>query len=270
MNATLDPPSAPEQSPIDPRFEERRLAVARQAGRRRLKWLIIGLAVILLLIGAALLVRAPFLSVEDVEVSGAVYADPAAIAAITDSLEGEPMLLLDEGDVERRLEAIPWIRRAEVDREWPSRIRVELAERTPLAVYGGTDGAWHVVDTEGVVLATLAGRPVDVFLITGEWPPLAPGQAVPPNLADAVRVARGLPPTLASRTLELAVDANGNVELHLQPKGKVVLGTADQLRDKLIAAVTMLSRVDPNTLVTLDVRAPATPVVDPALTGGPP
>ena len=49
-------------------------------------------------------------------------------------------------------------------------MRIEVAERTPLAVYGATDGLWRVVDDNGTVLAKLEGRPVDVVLLTGEVP----------------------------------------------------------------------------------------------------
>lgn len=267
MNATLDPPETDERSPIDPRFEERRLAVSQAAGRRKLKWVLVAAFVVLLLVGAALLVRAPFLSVGRVTVSGATYTDPVALQEVVASIEGEPMLLLDEGALESRLEALPWVRRARVQRDWPQDVTIELAERTPLAVYGGSDGLWHVVDTDGVVVANLEGRPVDVLLITGDSPALQPGQRVPEHLDGAVRVARALPPSLKARTGEMAVDADGNLELHLQPQGTVLLGQPDAIRDKLIATLTVLGKLDPATVGTIDVRAPADPVTQPAAAG---
>jgi cell division protein FtsQ len=266
MNATLDPPGT-DESPIDPRFEERRLAVAKAAGRRKLRWIVAGAVVVLLLVGASLLVRAPFLSVTEVTVSGATYTDPGALQAIVASIDGEPMLLLDEGALEARLEALPWVRRARVQRDWPQGVTIELAERTPLAVYGGADGLWHVVDTDGVVVAKLEGRPVDVLLLVGEGPVLEPGQRVPEHLDGAVRVARALPPTLKARTGEMAVDADGNLELHLQPQGTVLLGPPDAIRDKLIAALTVLGKLDPASVGVVDVRAPADPVTEPAGAG---
>ena len=198
-------PEVTDREPMDPRFRARQLEVARQAGRRRLKWILLVAAIVLLFVGGALLIRAPFLSVDQVHVSGAVYTDQAAVADIVDGLKGEPMLTLDTGSVARKLEALPWVLKARVEQDWPRDVRIELAERTPLAVYGATDGQWRVVDEEGRVLAALEGRPVDVLLLTGQGgPALAPGADVAEPLAGAVRIARALPPSLKARTLELA------------------------------------------------------------------
>jgi hypothetical protein len=119
------------------------------------------------------------------------------------------------------------------------------------------------VDTDGVVVANLEGRPVDVLLITGDSPALQPGQRVPEHLDGAVRVARALPPSLKARTGEMALDADGNLELHLQPQGTVLLGQPDAIRDKLIATLTVLGKLDPATVGTIDVRSPADPVTQP-------
>ncbi len=263
----IEPPEAPELPPVDPRFRARRIEVARAKGRRRLKWLIVIAAVVVVLVGGGLILRSPLLSVDHVSVSGVVYTDPAAVAAVVHDLEGQPMVELDTGAVERRLEALPWVLRAEVTQHWPKDVHIDIKERTPVAVYGAVDGRWRVVDTEGRVLAALAGRPVDELLITlTNGAALAPGQSVPANLAAAVRVARALPPTLAARVGELRLTANGEMTLVLQPSGTIVLGTSDAIRDKLIAALTVMARVDPAKVGTIDVRSPASPV----LTGGAP
>jgi cell division protein FtsQ len=269
----MDPPEAPEHSPIDPRFEARRLEVARAAGRRRLRWVLVAALVVVLMAGSYLAVRAPFLSVDRVDVSGAVYTDPVAIQAAVNAAMGQPMLTLDTAAITRLLESQAWVRQARVERDWPRGVRIEVDERVPLAVYGATDGRWRVVDDEGRVLAITTGRPVDYVLLAGQGPPLPPGELVPDAIAGAVRVAQALPPSLKARTYEIAFDGAGNLELHLQPRGTVLLGSPDALRDKLVAALTVLERTNPATLGVLDVRAPAKPVTTPTttpLTGGAP
>ena len=52
---------------VDPRLRDRRAAVAREAGRRRLRRLVIGAAIVGLLVGAYGLVRSPLLDVDPVE-----------------------------------------------------------------------------------------------------------------------------------------------------------------------------------------------------------
>ena len=72
---------------------------------------------------------------------------------------------------------------------------------------------------------------------------------MPDALAGAVRVARALPPSLKARTLEMAFDADGGAaSCTCSRKGTVLLGSADAIRDKLIATLTVLAKVDPATL----------------------
>ena len=44
----------------------------------------------------------------------------------------------------------------------------------------------------------------------------------------------------------------------------MLLGSPDDLRDKLISVLAVLHDVDPASIGTLDVRAPAKPVCEPA------
>ena len=43
----------------------------------------------------------------------------------------------------------------------------------------------------------------------------------------------------------------------------MLLGQPDAIRDKLIATLTVLGKLDPATVGTIDVRAPADPVTQP-------
>ena len=49
------------------------------------------------------------------------------------------------------LEQLPWVRRAEVRRQWPSRIEVKLEEHVPVAFWGQTTG--QLVNSYGEVFA---------------------------------------------------------------------------------------------------------------------
>ena len=76
-------------------------------------------------------------------------------AEITRALEAGPhtmMLGFNTDAAKERLEAVPWIRHAQVMRLLPSTLQVVIEERSPYAIWQ-TKGQTYVVDDEGAVLA---------------------------------------------------------------------------------------------------------------------
>jgi cell division protein FtsQ len=76
-------------------------------------------------------------------------------AEITKALEAGPdtmMLGFDTDAAKARLEAVPWIRHAQVMRLLPSTLQVVIEERSPYAVWQNK-GKTYVVDDQGAVLA---------------------------------------------------------------------------------------------------------------------
>jgi cell division protein FtsQ len=271
VNASVMPPERPaERPPMDPRLRARMIAVRRQAGRRRLKGGLIAAIVVAVLALAAVATRLPILSVGSVQVSGATYTDPALIAGVVRAIDGSSMLSVDLGSARRQLEASPWVKRVSITKDWPRGIRIDIAERTPVAGYLATDGQFRVIDDEGRVIAALAGQPTAYPAIVptgrayGGGPALAPGQQAPAAIADGGRLVRVLPDELRAKVVEVGVNEVGELELHLRPQGTVLLGSSDAMRDKLISVLAVLHDVDPASIGTLDVRAPAKPVCEPA------
>ena len=255
---------------MDPRLRARMIAVRRQAGRRRLKGAAIAAIVVAVLALAALATRLPILTVSSVQVTGATYTDPALVGEVVRAVDGSSMLSVDLGSARRRLEASPWVKRVSITKDWPRGVRIDIAERTPVAGYLATDGQFRVIDDEGRVLAALAGQPTAYPAIVptgrayGGGPALAPGQQAPTAIADGGRLVRVLPDELRAKVVEVGVNEVGELELHLQPQGTVLLGSSGALRDKLVSVLAVLHDVDPATIGTLDVRAPAKPVCEPA------
>jgi cell division protein FtsQ len=265
------PPERPAERPaMDPRLRARMIAVRRQAGRRRLKGAGIAGIVVAILALAAVATRLPILTVSSVDVTGAAYTDPALVSQVVKAIDGSSMLSVDLGSARRKLEASPWVKRVSITKDWPRGVHIDIAERTPVAGYLATDGQFRVIDDEGRVIAALAGQPTAYPAIVptgrayGGGPALAPGQTAPAAIADAGRLVRVLPDELRGKVVEVGVNEAGELELHLRPQGTVLLGSTDQLRDKLISVLAVLHQVDPATIGTLDVRAPAKPVCEPA------
>ena len=106
--------------------------------------------------------------VKRITVSGQLHATDAAITAALGAGPDTMMLNFDTDAAKERLEAVPWIRHAQVMRLLPSTLQVVLEERTPSAIWQNK-GQTYVVDAEGVVLArALREAYANLPLVVGE------------------------------------------------------------------------------------------------------
>lgn len=106
--------------------------------------------------------------VKKITVTGQLHATDAAITAALGAGPETMMLGFDTDAAKTRLEAVPWIRHAQVMRLLPSTLQVVVEERTPFAVWQ-KKGQTYVVDPEGVVLApALRDAYTGLPLVVGE------------------------------------------------------------------------------------------------------
>jgi len=106
--------------------------------------------------------------VKRVTVEGQRNATDAAITAALGAGPSTMMLSFDTDAAKERLEAVPWIRHAQVMRLLPSTLQVVVEERSPYAVWQNK-GKTFVVDDEGVVLApALPQAYPELPLVVGE------------------------------------------------------------------------------------------------------
>ncbi|MFM7044260.1 MAG: cell division protein FtsQ/DivIB, partial [Ilumatobacteraceae bacterium] len=219
---------------IDPRVRARRSAVRREARSRRL--VVVGAAVglVVMLLVAVGVVASPMFGVTDVRVNGAVYTDAAALDAIIADLEGDPVLLVDTGDIETALAALPWVERVRVDSQFPHTVVIDIRERRALATFRGGDGRWRVIDVQGRVLDVLDGQPVAYMPITGSHPDTARGQFAGAPYSSAATLVQVLPAEVRAITQSVGLDAvTGTLTMELSGGVAVRLGSADDLDDKL-------------------------------------
>lgn len=246
---------------VDPRFRARRIAVRKEAGRRRLKRLLALIAVAVVALTVVIVLKSPVLDVDEIAVSGAVETDAAAIIDAAGIRQGQPILLADLARAESAVEALPWVLDASVERDLPGSVRVEIVERVPLARVVGAGGAAVLVDESGVVVSVEVAEPVFppyVSVVAGDELP-APGDRVDPALLSAVELAGRLRTSPPSSVLTVRTEPT--VELELVGGGVVEFGDLDQLDDKVEAFRTMYARVDRTCLDTIDLRVPSHPVL---------
>ena len=158
------------------------------------------------------------LTVQSVTLDGRAETAQREIARMLGIKIGTPMLYVDVGEARARLEALPWVKSAEVRRVWPDRISVHIVERRPVALWQN-EGDVVVVDSDG---HPIAGEDVARFaelpLVVGKGAESAVGSlleliATQPNLKSRVKAAV----RVGERRWNLRLD-NG-VEVRLPEEG---------------------------------------------------
>jgi cell division protein FtsQ len=240
---------------MDPRIKERRIAVKRDEGRRRLRFLIVSAIVVGLVGAAAGATRSPLLDVDLIEVRGAEHVAVGTVLRTAGLARGDLMIDLDPGAAERRIERLSWVAQADVRREWPGTVAVRVIERRAAAAVP-VAGGWATVDGSGRILERAADAPAGLGIV--DVPPIR-GNRVPKALLDALTVAAAIPERLLDRVPSVVQRPDG-LELPLRPTGTVRLGGPDRLGEKLTALETLLDRVD-GPVAVIDVRVPDAPVL---------
>lgn len=87
---------------------------------------------------------------------------------------GAPILAFDLQSARRRVEALPWVRRARVERMLPDTVLLNVEERQPLALWQH-NGSFSLIDHDGeIILREGLERFADLVVVVGEG---APSQA---------------------------------------------------------------------------------------------
>lgn len=248
----------------------------RQAGRRvrtrrsRAPRLALFLAGCLgLLAGGAYLVarETSLFALDAVEVRGVQPAVAAAVEEELTALEGTSLVSLSPGDVERRLEVLPAVRSASVDRRFPHTLAVRAVQERAVAVARLGDGSW-LVAASGRVIEPLAlgalSRLPRIWLDDAETAP-EPGQRLAVGQgAVAARAVAEIPAGFPARVQ--SVRGDGAELLFVLANGtELRLGPGVDIRRKLDVAAVVLEelRRERVRLAYLDVSLPERPVGSP-------
>ena len=243
---------------------KRRQEVARAAGRRRLRILLVLGSATAFVAAAVGVLLSPAFDVDRVEVRGAAHTSLAAVLSSTGLDErGQPMITLDRFALARRVERLPWVDSATVTRRWPNIVRVTVVERVPLGVIG-VPGGVALVDSAGRVLATSSEPPANTFAIavTPDDVIPGPGRTVPAAVRAALRILGAMSPDLSTKVEGARRLAGSPATYELAVRGGVTvrMGEAERIVDKLAAAEAVLAA--PHSAGTIiDVRVPRAPAV---------
>ena len=198
--------------------------------RPRALWWVIALVVPTLIAGAWVVWFSPWLSVENVQVVVSGEAPESAgefpvtdVEAVIDLPEGTPLVRVPADAIVARVSALPQVRSAQVVRQWPRTLVIDIERRTPVAAAVGADG-YDLVDLEGMVVTVVPDLPADLPLVA------ATGAGLPAALA----VAAQLSVELRDATEVIEATTRNDVTLILRDSatlpngGEVIWGSAEQ------------------------------------------
>lgn len=258
MNRTLEREPAVLDTAIDPRMRARRVAVARTAGRKRLRRIKVVLAIVCAVVWVMVGLRSSLVDVDRVQVVGAEHTPEAEVRAAAATPRGTPMLSVDLDGARRRVAALPWVADVRATTLWPGTVRLVVTERTPVAVVEHPDG-WSSLDAQGRVLEITDTRRSLPALdgMRGE----RPGERLPADDRELLAVLGDLPEALAE-AVEVATTTDDGIELVLDDGFRATFGDGSDTEAKAEAAdaVRQHASLDDGQC-RIDVRVPSAPVL---------
>ncbi|MGI9584366.1 MAG: cell division protein FtsQ/DivIB [Acidimicrobiia bacterium] len=242
---------------MEPRVAERRKGVSEDRARRRLRWVLIVLAVVLMCAAGVWLSRSSLLSISSVEVTGNSTTDPAGYVEALSMGHGTPTMDVDAGAIERAVVADPWIADAQVSLVWPGSIVIDVVEHTPVAVVQ-SGPSWVLAAADGSILEPAEQPNATDPAVAVDIGALGPGDvSEDPMVIGALVLIDSLAPELATGVVVFVDDGglHATVEGHRVRFGRPV----DMAQKAAVLEALIASGLDPG--VAIDVIAPLRPAV---------
>ncbi len=262
-----DPADGTGRPAIDPRIRQRRVAIRRSQGRRRLRWIGGVAAVVVLVIAALGLAHTPWFGAQAVSVTGTHPRTPSAAIVAAAGLEGHPPLIsLNTGAVARKVESLPFIASARVKKHWPDGVQIAVTERAPVVQMAGPGSSWSLLDGHGRTLQVVPARVpgLVVYIVhtpTAGIPPAPVGKTLPAVAAPGLAVSRTLPPAFIGQVVSVTVAADGSISMTLASGINVLFGTAADRTAKYQDIASILAHGTLHATSVIDVTVPESPTV---------
>lgn len=197
----------------------------QRSRRRRIVWLSVLGALIVLVGGSAIAAYSPLFAVERINVVGTSTIDPAQIqAALADQI-GTPLALVNDSEVKAALMAYPLIESYALEAKPPHDLTVRIVERTPIGVIE-SDAGYTLVDAAGVALSTTAQVPAGQPVVRVDG-------GVDSDAFESIGlVIRSLPADVRASLIEASASTLDDVTLKLSSGLTVFWGSAEESVEK--------------------------------------
>ncbi|MEX0623258.1 cell division protein FtsQ/DivIB [Saccharospirillum sp.] len=174
-----------------------------------------------------------------------VYEDRARLDAVMESFRGRSLLTIAPGDVQQRLEQLPWIAEVSVTKAWPDRLQLAVTEHEPVARWNGD----QVLNSDGEPLS----RPVAELVLAELNGPNAAAKRVMEQYLQFSRVFSGA----GQRLNGVHMHRRGAWTVTLDSGIEVELGSKDMLaRTRRVVVLLNAEGVAPDTIEYIDARYP--------------
>jgi cell division protein FtsQ len=134
------------------------------------------------------------LVVDEILVTGRKETSRESLLASLGLMRGAPILAFDPEELKARVEALPWVKSAAVQRLLPDTVVVRIAERSALALWQ-QDGKFSLIDTQGNIIPIKdVQRFGELLVVVGADAPTHAAElirivATQPDLAPLVKAA---------------------------------------------------------------------------------
>lgn len=194
------------------------------------------------------LCQCDFFQITAVRIDGSRMTSKEQIAGLSRVDIHSNLLAIDVEQVQSLLESHPWIAGAEVIRDWPNRLLIQVQEKNPLALLNRKSGLFYL-DSKGQIIAAASPmQELDFPIITGlENFPLdttGSGQIPAPlqDVIDLLKVANKNNPILPQQNIsEILITEKGELILYLLDRPfPIYMGTDGKISTRYYRLVKVL------------------------------
>jgi cell division protein FtsQ len=191
--------------------------------------------------------------VEEVDVMGRDHTDPRTLLAAAGLKRGDPIFSFDPEEARERIESLPWVASAAVERRLPNDVTITLVERKPIALWQHNERI-SLIAADG---ATLGAAAVEAYPDL----PLVVGGDAPIHASELLRLLAGHP-DIAKRIESSSWIGSRRWNLRMDNGVEVMLpedGLADAIQQ--LADAEASTRLLERDVVALDLRLPGKMIV---------
>ena len=193
---------------------------------------------IVLGVTAWFLVNSSVFALRYVTVEGTSRLTPTEVLSAAAVREGTSLVRLDPGAVAHRVERLPQVADAVVNRRWPHGLLITVVERKPAAVVM-TPGRVELLDATGVAFASVATPPHGLVRLTLSAPVPGAGDVA---ARSAMRVLDQLPTHVRARVSSVTARSADDVSVTLADGTIVIWGSAADGTTKASVLRTLMHR----------------------------
>ena len=159
---------------------------------------------------------------------------------------GNSLMSINPGFITEKLQALPEIKNATVERGWPHSILITVSERTPIAV-AATASGFNLIDSEGINAGVVAAPLAGLLVISA--------QPDSPAMTNAIQALAAIPAEweitgLSAPTQDSVVATLGNGVV-------ITFGSGERAADKVEVAEALMEKG----YTVINVSAPDAPTV---------